>query len=57
MLTRKQAAQMLTALDRVLILCHRNPDGDTLSFMSINAVLCENNGNKTPRKLNLNVRH
>ena len=30
MLTRKQAAQMLAALDRVLILCHRNPDGDTL---------------------------
>ena len=30
MLTRHQAAQMLASFDRVLILCHRNPDGDTL---------------------------
>ena len=30
MLTRHQAAEMLASFDRVLILCHRNPDGDTL---------------------------
>lgn len=30
MLTRKQAAEMLLGLDDLLILCHRNPDGDTL---------------------------
>ena len=30
MLTKTEAAQKLLALDDVLILCHRNPDGDTL---------------------------
>lgn len=30
MLTKTEAAQKLLALEDVLILCHRNPDGDTL---------------------------
>ncbi len=30
MLTLQQAAEKLKSLDEVLILCHRNPDGDTL---------------------------
>lgn len=28
--TRKEAAQLLLAADDILILCHRNPDGDTM---------------------------
>ena len=30
MLTKTEAAKKLLALEDVLILCHRNPDGDTL---------------------------
>ena len=30
MLTKTEAAEKLLALEDVLILCHRNPDGDTL---------------------------
>ena len=51
MLTRHQAAQMLASFDRVLILCHRNPDGDTLGsgFGLCRALL--RSGQKGPRLL------
>ena len=47
MLTKTEAAQKLLALEDVLILCHRNPDGDTLGsgFALARALL--NKGRRT----------
>ena len=47
MLTKTEAAQKLLALEDVLILCHRNPDGDTLGSGFALARTLLNKGRRT----------
>ena len=36
----QQMAQRLMTADNILILCHKNPDGDTIGWLRQRAVLC-----------------